>query len=390
METEDKKLQDKTKETYENIGRLMADGITKGKELAENAAKEGNRNLLLAEAHYLEEKKRLEEEYEAAEEARNQRAYQIKLQKAKTQEQAETARINESLRLQKKANEAYLEALKESLEKEEELIKAQKERITEDFEAIVKSASDSVGELNKARENMAEKMVKYGGLFQEQRLVFANSGPGGTPEIFDDALLDLKTQRQELEEYAGLLKEIQSHEEVPPEMLDAILKLSVTDAIKYGKAFVQLKPHELKSYIDDWMAIDRLAQETSQESYADETKKALEEIEQELSAWYGSIPEGFFHEGELSAEAFGNAFVKKLQSMREMLEEAVQSVVIQPLESAESFAKKTTGVVNNVQQSMTYVLQGSGETVAEQLQSVRNHAIIEKLRGGYGDFAIRK
>jgi len=237
---------------------------------------------------------------------------------------------------------------------------------------------------------MAEKMVKYGGLFQEQRLVFMNSGPGGRPEIFDDALLDLKKQRQELEEYAGLLREIQSRDEVPPEMIDAIRKLSVADAIKYGEAFLQLKPHELESYINDWVAIENLAQETSQESYAEDTKMALEQIEQELSAWYGSIPSGFFHEGELSAEAFGNAFVKKLQSMRQMLEEAVQSVVIQPLENAEAFAKKSTGVVNNVQQSMTYVLQGSGETVAEQLQSVRNHAIIEKLRGGYGDFAIRK
>ena len=388
METEDKLLQEKTKETYEHISKLMADGITKGQKAAEKATKEGNQNLLSAEAHYLEEKKRLQEEYEAAEEAKNRRAYQIKLQKAKTAEQAETVRINESLRLQKKANEAYLEELKERLEREEALIKAQKEQITKDFEAITQRASESVGELNKARENMAEKMVSYGGLFQEQKLVFFNSGPGGTREVFDDALLDLKAQRQELEEYARLLKEIQSRDEVPDEMIDAIRKLSITDAIKYGEAFVQLKPHELKSYIEDWVAIGALAQETSQEIYAEDTKKALQVIEQELSDWYGSIPAGFFTEGELSAEAFGNAFVKKLQSMQQMLEDAVQSVVLQPLINAENLAQSNAGVDHNVQQSMTYVLQGSGETVSQKLQSARNHAIIEKLRGGYDDFAI--
>ena len=40
-----------------------------------------------------------------------------------------------------------------------------------------------------------------------------------------------------------------------------------------------------------------------------------------------------------------------------------------------------SSAVQNVQNSMTYILNSSAETVAEQLRSIRAHAAVEQLRG---------
>ncbi|MBE7022723.1 MAG: hypothetical protein E7414_05875 [Ruminococcaceae bacterium] len=387
MDIDEKKLQ-QTEKTYEHIGRLMAEGLSQGisnnKQKAEQAIENFNEDLLRAEQFYLEEKKRLQQEYDAAEEEKHRRDYQIKLQKAKTFQQAETVQINERLRLQKKANEEYLESLSQSLMEAEARFKEHKQRITDDFDAIARRATESLGELEEAREKMAAKISGYGNLFQERSVFFLNSGVDGASELFEEVLPDLTAQREELERYAAFLQEIQNRTDIPAELFHAIRELSISDALRFKESLLSLDKQELAAYVEDWQAIASLSKQTAEASFAEETRQALERVEQELEGWYGSIPAGFFQEGELSAEAFGTAFMNKLADMKETLNQAVLSVVS---DSAGQMTLSAEGrdsrAVGNTQNSVTYVLSGAGETVAEQLRSARAHAEIAKLRGGY-------
>lgn len=102
-------------EAYKKIGRLLSEnlgaGISEGAGAAVDAMEQINTDLLATQQQYLNEKTRIEQETAAAEEEKSRRDYQNRLKKAKTAEQAEIVRQNERLRLQKKANAEYLEAL---------------------------------------------------------------------------------------------------------------------------------------------------------------------------------------------------------------------------------------------------------------------------------------
>ncbi len=372
--------------TYKNIGKLMSEnmgaGITAGSAAAKQAMDDLNRDLLASQQYYLDEKARIEEETAVAEEAKYRRDYQNRLQKAKTASQAEIVRQNEQLRLQKKANKEYLEELKTHLEAVEAQVKVQKDRIVESFNEIAQKAAESLGEIENAREKMADKMSDYGGVFEKKKITFLNSGPYGSKEVFEDVVLDLSDEREELEHYADLLKKIQSQEDIPKALFDAIRGLSIKDAIFYQEALLALGKEEKAQYIADWEAIQKLATETASVSYAEDTKAVLQTVEQELEAWYGTVPSGFFEEGSLSAEAFGQGFLSKLSSMQNMLNEAMQSVLTAEKVVTPSAGKTMGEMIQNIQNSMTYVLNGAGETVSQQLRSVRAHATVELLREG--------
>lgn len=374
-------------EAYKKIGRLLSEnlgaGISEGADAAVDAMEQINTDLLATQQQYLNEKTRIEQETAAAEEEKSRRDYQNRLKKAKTAEQAEIVRQNERLRLQKKANAEYLEALESHLKTVEARIKEQKESIVREFNDIAQRTAESLEELTYAENKMAQKMVKFGGLFNSKTITILNSGPNESKEVFEETILDLSKERKELETYAALLQEVQKRMDIPSELFQAIRDLSVEDAIRYQEALLALDDEKLADYLEDWEAIQRLSDETTKISYAQEVRAVLDMAEEELADWYGTIPENFFEEGRLSAEAFGEGFVEKLKSMQSILEAAVQSVItVEALQSPYMQSTEEASGVQNVQNTVTYVLNSAGETVAQQLRSVRSHAEITKLREG--------
>ncbi len=376
---------------FEAIGRVISErlgrGIAGGSGSAQKALQTMNEDLLASQKQYMDEKSLLEQKMEAETEAKYRREYEQKLKKAKTVEQAEIIRQNESYRLQKKADERYMTALEEHLKNVEEKVKAQKEAIVSEFNEIAERAADSMEELDRAVSRMEEKMTGYGQLFRTKKTTFLNSGFKGSKEVFEDTLLDLSAERATLETYRALLQQIKEHEQIPQELFRVIRDMSVEDAVQYQTALLSLGEAELEHYLEDWKAIQELSRRTAEESYAEELQGMLSTLDRELEAWYGTVPDGFFEEGQLSAEAFGEGFMKKLQGLQETLQEAVFSVLSNSFAVAESAASQS---VNNVNQhnTVTYVLNSSGETVAEQLRSVRGHAAVSKLRGDFSGASV--
>ncbi len=383
----EKKTEKELGNSYKQIGKLLSEnigaGIQEGSDAALEASEQLYKGLLENEQSYFDEKKRLEQAIEAAEEAQHQREYQNRLSRAKTATQAETYRQNELLRLQKKANAEYMATLQEHLDAVEAKIKAQKTIIINEFNEIAQRATESVEELERARDKMAQKMESYGKLFKEKTITFLNSGPGGSKEVFKDTVLDLSKERQELEQYAALLKEIQSQDDIPKGLFQAVREMSVKDAIQYQEALLAMDTDKRSAYIKDWEAIRKLSQETAYVSYAEDIQGTLSRVEEELADWYGTIPAEFMQEGVLSAEAFGEGFVKKLSSMQEVLQGAIQSLKVAEIFTAPSLVDKMKSAgVQNIQNTMTYVLNSAGETVSQQLRSAQAHAEILRLREG--------
>lgn len=377
-----KNLQEEYKAIGKLLGESMGEGIKAGGENAQKAMETLGEGLLKSQESYLAERERIEKEIEAAQEEKYRQEYEHRLRNARTYRQAETVRQNEILRLQKKANKEYIDELKEHLKAVEAQIEAEKGKIADAFEEIAKRAADSLSAVEKSRENMAEKMQNYGGLFETKNVVFKNAGPHDTPIYYQDTILNLSKEREELETYAELLKEVQKMDVIPEELFTEIRQLSIADAIRYQEELLSMSHQERQDYVKDWEAIKVLSEQTSGWVYAEDTRQILDGIEQELSAWYGTIPDGFLNEGKLSAASFEAGFLSKLQELQADIESAVLSTIAfenyVPGEKTENVGQAEG---KNFVQSVTYVLNSAGETVAQQLQSARQHAAVMRLRG---------
>ncbi len=373
-------------QVFKKVGRLIAEsmgiGIKDGTHETTEAMDRLNQELLESQQRYIEEKIKNDQALETAEAEKASRESYIRLQSAREAKLEEISRQKERLLLQKQYNQEYVEALQAHLVTVKDRVKLEKNKIAEAFNEIAKSATQSLEEFDRAREKMANKMVNFAGLFQSKREIFLNSGPRGTKEIFEHTLLDLSQERAELERYTELLRQIRRQKDIPNELFQVIRDLPIQDALLYQEALLGLGDEERKAYIADWVAIGELANQTSFENYADDTKRALQTIEEELKAWYGTIPSGFFNEGVLAAEAFGTAFINKMYDLQETLQSAVSSAMAGMTVQAAAVGGAAGGVVQHRNYTTNYVLNSAGETVSQQLRSARNHAVVAQMREG--------
>ena len=84
----EKKTEKELGDSYKQIGKLLSEnmgaGIQEGSDAAVEASDQLYKGLLESQQSYFDEKKRLEQTIEAAEEAQHQREYQNRLSRAKT------------------------------------------------------------------------------------------------------------------------------------------------------------------------------------------------------------------------------------------------------------------------------------------------------------------
>ncbi len=373
MENREKK---EISDHYQEIGKILGDSLSEGLSESSDGVREASDHvydeLLGSYQYFLKEKERLQRESSTISEEISQQSYQSQLSRAKTEEKANEIHQKELLRQQKKASQESLKEVKAYLKEIEKL----KKEVISDFNDIASRAKAKLEEVSKSREKMMTKLQDYGGLFDERTVILRNVDPKRSKFTYNELIADLSDEREELQKYADLLGQVRGIDEIPKELLTAIQELSIHDGIRFQEELLAMSPEARAKYLGDYSEILKLSQEIADISYADETALALEEIERELAGWFGSIPEGFFAEGEFSAEAFGEGFIKKLGSLQEVLKEAVLSVVSIEERDTMSSTNETAG-----QTSVTYILNSAGETVAEQLRSAESHVAKIKLRG---------
>lgn len=385
----------------------LGESLQKSVNVIEDAIKDGMQNLaeygdaaksqgaefydgmLESERWYLEESKRLEKEHARMEEETKRLEYEKKLAAAKNATNREIVEQNEVLRRKKLADKEYLEQLKQTAEQEKNILKQLKEEIKNIYSDIAQYASERITDVLKAQEKMEEKLSGVGNITRKQ--IFHGLGKDGG-DLEYTIISDIDPQLEALTKYSDALKSLKErvHEggfadETLTSLLSAINEMSVTEGTAFAKLLGELNDEKFVDYLSKWVKKQEMSKSISKEIYSEQFTAAVDDVKsymvEKLTEAGLNIPENFTLSGTLSAEKFGTAFLEEIQIQMDKIKDLVQSfsVSFEPV-SLNIAEVQSAGGLNN--SSTTYILNGSGETVAQQLASARSHSELERMRNG--------
>lgn len=367
----------------------IADGIDQNGTLAERALEEVNGGILEAERRYLEEKERLDAENLQMQEENRRREYEKRLAAAKDAVSAEIITQNEILRRKKLSDEEYLNQLKTSAEVQKSVLNRLKDEIRVIYQDIAKYAQTGLEDTIRTQQKLEDKLSDYGSL--TTREVFRGLGEdGGDLEYV--ILSDLRPQIEALQGYADALEEVRRRavdrgfsQEAAQGFFAEMAELSIEDGTRLAQLLNNAGDAEFTEYLEQWIRKEELSEQLSKRLYMDQFTAAVDDTKEymvkKLEEAGLEIPDGFFVSGSVSAENFGSAFLeemeKQMDEVRRYAESFSFSFVPEPSQAAAAPAQGAT-----YHNTTTYVLNSSGETVAQQLMSARSHDELERMRNG--------
>lgn len=368
------------------VGEMLPLGEAKG---IENKASEVykaleimNDGMLEIENKYLSEKARIDAERAKQEEAKQEKEYQKRLKNAKTAAEQEEIKQEEILRKQKLADDKYLEELKAKSEEEQKILEEQKKAIVSAYTEIAKSAKEKLSEIEQAQTKLADKLKAYGSLYTEWTTTIKGGGENGQDLVFKEYRLnDLSKDIETLEAYKNALLAVKERG-APEGFFEVLQDLGIDEGTQFANTLLGLSDEEFKKYLDDWNRKNEVADSISKEFYKDKTDEALQQIDDELREWYGTIPKGFLTEGKLSAEKFGEGFLEQLQKVFKEVKEAV-SLNVSRISPMLAFAGGGAGggTTTYTTTNQTFTIGTSKNTTSEQIAQWQNAAEVARLRG---------
>ena len=276
---------------------------------------------------------------------------------------------------------------------------------TDEWEAytdeIRKYNKSVVDELKSSIATVRDKLVGESSLVQE--IIFKDQ----EGNVTDSYLRPSPVDKSEIEKFRGLveqIKELDLTDDGKAMVFDTInkgLDTSVTEANRIMQMLLETPVQALQELINAKLEVRKLSEDTAAEFVSlDDTKKAVNESVAAVKGGIGEIeteaknsrermeeqlreslknemPELFREGGEASGEAFWGAFQSYLESA---VAQVRNDLVAHMSANIPALATGGTGVAA-ANYSATYQFYGSGETTAQQLQSARNHATIERMRG---------
>lgn len=343
--------------------------------------------MLESERFYLEESKRLEEEQAKMTEEAKRLEYSKRLASAKNATNREIVERNEMLRRKKLADKEYLEQLKETAEQEKKILNQLKQDIKKTYDEIAQYASERIGDVLKSQSKMEEKLAGVGNITRKQ--IFKGLGDE-KGELVYTILSDIDPQIEAMTKYSDALKSLKDRvregnfsDGTLASLLSAINEMSVTEGTAFAELLGELNDEKFSDYLNKWAKKQGLSESISKEIYSEQFTNAVDDVKEymvkKLTEAGLSIPEEFTLSGTESAVNFGSAFLEELNIQMEKIKQMVQSfsVSFEPKDINTSLLQRT-GNYNN--SSTTYILNGSGETVAQQLASARSHNELERMR----------
>ena len=359
----------------------VADGIAANSGFATDAIEQANASAAAAEQRYLDEKKRTDEAY-------HQRIYQERLRNAKTYEAAERIRRAEQIRLEKAANDEYLDNLRTAAQEEKRILDAQiREReqqeksIVSMYDAVLKAVDAKVSEILKLQDRMEQKLANTGKLFDAGKYKFIGAGENGSDWVVDfTKLRDLDEDIAKLEEYRDLLTDIKERG-ISDDFFTVLRDMSVDDAMRFTEQLMALGDADFAAYIDAWQRKQEAAAEIAKELYKGEADEVAQYMAEAMAEAGKQIPEGFFESGAQAVECFGEGFLAKLGDVMGKIKSAVASDMQGMMPSFSLAGGGSAMGATTVYNSPTYNLMPSGESTAAQLQSIEAAQTVERLRG---------
>lgn len=375
-----------SKKFRDKVGVTIPEGIAVGIKNKASVVYEEletlNNGMLASEEKYLSEKERIDKEREQREEAERQKEYEKRLNNAKDAAEAEEIKQEEILRKQEIADDKYLEELKSKFEEEKQLLEEQKNAIVSAYTEIAQAAKAELSEIEQAQSKLADKLKGYGSLYTEWTTTIKGGGEHGEDLVFSKYRLnDLSKDIEALEAYKEALLAVKERG-APDGFFEILQDMEIDEGTKFANTLLGLSDAEFQKYINDWNRKNEVADSISKEFYKDKTDETLQQIENELEAWYGTIPEGFLTEGKLSAEKFGEGFMEQLESVFKELEDAV-SMNVSRISPTIAIGTAAAGGGNTVYNSttQTFTIGTTKNTTSEQISQWENATEIARLRG---------
>ena len=352
----------------------VADGIESGSGLAAEAIEQVNSSIAAAEQLYLDEKKRLDAEY-------HQDIYQERLRNAKTYEAAERIRRAERLRLEKAANDEYLENLKAAAQQEKSIVDAQVKEIVSMYDAVLKAVESKINAVIKLQEKMEQKLAGTGKLFDTGVNKFIGQGENGGDLVADfTKLRDLDEDIALLEKYRDMLTEIKERG-ISDDFFTVLRDMSVSDAMRFTEQLLKLSDADFEEYMDAWQRKQETAAAIARELYKDETDQVAKYMADAMAEAGAKIPEGFFENGKQAVEFFGDGFMARLGDVMSNIKSAIASDMQSMMPGVSLAGGTADGGTTTVYNSPTYNLLPSGESTAAQIMAIEAARAVERLRG---------
>ena len=313
------------------ISKGLAEGIEDGRSEVQKVMDDMNKELLESEKIYNSEKERLNSE--------------------------SNKNIDEN---QKKANEKYLQGLKETAEKERKIydalqkdIKNAQKNALKSIKDMASKAYDSLAEVEKLVDSFRNKLDKEIQLTTAVKITTADG-----KEIKYTKLSDLKSQTNELVKYADLLQKVKQRGNVPKEFFEVLRDMSVEEGTNFAEALLAASDEDFEQYIKDWQRKEEVTGNLAKMLYKDEA----EDARQEVVNGFKDLGDDLRAQGIENAEKWGEGFAQKV------------------FELIPQIQNKISEVFNNFIATPTYAVAGSGGVSTIDLSGLSQNNSAEQNR----------
>lgn len=313
------------------ISKGLAEGIEDGRSEVQKVMDDMNEKLLESEKIYNSEKERLNSE--------------------------SNKNIDEN---QKKANEKYLQGLKETAEKERKIydalqkdIKNAQKNALKSIKDMASKAYDSLAEVEKLVDSFRNKLDKEIQLTTAVKITTADG-----KEIKYTKLSDLKSQTNELVKYADLLQRVKQRGNVPKEFFEVLRDMSVEEGTNFAEALLAASDEDFEQYIKDWQRKEEVTGNLAKMLYKDEA----EDARQEVVNGFKDLGDDLRAQGIENAEKWGEGFAQKV------------------FELIPQIQNKISEAFNNFIATPTYAVAGSGGVSTIDLSGLSQNNSAEQNR----------
>lgn len=313
------------------ITKGLAEGIEDGRSEVQKVMDNMNEQLLESEKIYNSEKERLNSE--------------------------SNKNIDEN---QKKANEKYLQGLKETAEKERKIydalqkdIKNAQKNALQSIKDMASKAYDSLAEVEKLVDSFRNKLDNEIKLTTAVKITTADG-----KEIKYTKLSDLKSQTNELVKYADLLQKVKQRGNVPKEFFEVLRDMSVEEGTNFAEALLAASDEDFEQYIKDWQRKEEVTGNLAKMLYKDEA----EDARQEVVNGFKDLGDDLRAQGIENAEKWGEGFAQKV------------------FELIPQIQNKISEAFNNFIATPTYAVAGSGGVSTIDLSGLSQNNSAEQNR----------
>lgn len=256
-------------------------------------------------------------------------------------------------------------------------------QITAAYDAIYDYAADKLSSISKKQADLYRNLDGYGDLTRTVKVhnYYEN---GGTLEFSE--LADLSRTNEFLREYSRRITAAKDRilasgvdEEVAAKLYGELLSMKPEEASEFAYLLGTATDEAFSKYMGDYAENMRLLDEISKNPFREEWSRAAQDVIDALTQAGFTVPETFSDIGKLSAESFGEDFLKELTTQMEAVKSQLTgwSFAVVPIGE---IAQPTT--MQSVF-SPTYNLIGSGETDVARIQTAKMIAERDRMAGGY-------